>query len=500
MKKVSGLLAGLALVSVAHAADTTEFKWNAELRTRYMSNENTKNGAVGTPGPGGGNSGNKAVDDFKDIDNNIKQRNKLGVSMMRGEDLSAHVTLLNTMKWGGSATAATATTADSVGQPTQGAANDTAMIHEAWAAWKFNDNITGKFGRMGMTIADGTVVSQNDWLDTPFVFEGAGVLFDYDFGRISLLGVKAGDNVTDTQIKQPGATDPELVYYGVSFDVKNLPDFLKMANVHVLQENRDEYQTTSTTDVRGLNLMRYGITLGGDTHNFDYRATYAGLSGKLKNTYSGVNPEEINWTGSMIDATVGYTFGEFMNARIGATYHQDSGDDDTNTTAGSDGAKDLKTYQPFFYERHKNAGQMDIIGWGNLTYWDFQFTIEPMEKLTAGLNYLIFSRTQASRASDGVFAESMSSTAHASFTTTSPMLGGTTAATNTTGTFSNNEKDIGTELDIYATQKYDNGASITARYGLFTVGEHLKKTAAASPADSKAQNATQFMLEGTLTF
>ena len=52
-----------------------------------------------------------------------------------------------------------------------------------------------------------------------------------------------------------------------------------------------------------------------------------------------------------------YSWPFLPNSRIFVGYHTDS-----------------TKYQPWLYDRHKNAGLLDIFLWGNLTYYFFGFS------------------------------------------------------------------------------------------------------------------------------
>src|SRR5690606_20659827 len=125
-----------------------------------------------------------------------------------------------------------------------------------------------KAGRGALDLADGTVVAKNDWEQLPYTFEGVYGAYFTEWANIGLFGVKG---MTD------GGSDvaPDVNFYGVSFDFKNLPEWLKMANLHVLQS-----KATATVTNDKESVLRYGITLKGDSSGIDYRVTYAGQTGE----------------------------------------------------------------------------------------------------------------------------------------------------------------------------------------------------------------------------
>lgn len=183
MTKHIALAAMLVSGTGAMAADT-EFKWDAESRTRFFSSTGyTRNGA-------GGPNGSALNTATETRDGVARQRTSLGLNFKKGDSLSGRVRLLHSMQWGG------ATLATEPAQPTGTAANSP-YIQEAWLAWNFAENLTAKWGRSAMmTVADGTVVSTNEWLENPFASENVTLVGDYSFARVGLMAVKATDSVT----------------------------------------------------------------------------------------------------------------------------------------------------------------------------------------------------------------------------------------------------------------------------------------------------------------
>src|SRR5688500_15176323 len=82
MSKLWTILLGMMLAGAAQA-QTTDFKWNAELRTRYTNNMN----AGFLKAAGANNAG-------------FAGRTKVGVTMLKGDTLTGHVSLLHNNMWG----------------------------------------------------------------------------------------------------------------------------------------------------------------------------------------------------------------------------------------------------------------------------------------------------------------------------------------------------------------------------------------------------------------
>ncbi len=448
MNKLLLVLTGLALAGNAFAADDTQLKFNGEIRARYHNQMNV-NGMKG----GGQPTENQ---------NKWEQRSLFGITANKGENFTGHLKFLNASTWGRDTTTGDLGTTD-ISRTGQ---DNTVVMLESWVWWKTNDMMSLRFGRGGMTIADGSVISTNDYEQVPRVFEGVMGSFDFGFAALNVFGVKAAELGTGAASAAGGgfvnAYDRESNFSGLSFDFKNLPDALKMANVHVIMETQDVGAGASASTANGKSNTRYGITLGGDTNNFDYKGTYAGVSGKNR----AADPNnDVKVNASMMDFAVGYTLAEMMSMRFGLVYHMDSGDNDDDT-------KTLNTYDAFHYNKHDYAGKMDMVGWGNLTYVGGNFTMTPADRTNVGLEYLVFTRSSDKSAAT--------------------MTGGIAAP----GTNSD-KKDIGSELDIWADHSYTDAFSMGARIGMFTPGEYLMYS---GTTKTEKEGVTDFMVTGTYKF
>jgi hypothetical protein len=352
----------------------------------------------------------------------------MGAHWSKGDDLGAQVTLLNGTVWGNNNGATAAVTTNN-GQGYVGKGVD---VYEAWAFWKAMDNLVVKVGRGAMDVGDGTLISKNDDMLHPYAFDGVLGAFYTEFAAINFFGVKGSDTSTADQFNaptlNPAGGPTEVNFYGIGIDLRNLPEVLKMVNVNILQEKGYGMLTTlaggapiATTDGH-VTRIRYSATVKGDVAGFDYRGTYAGYKGKLEGT-----GDSADLNGSMYDLGVGYTLKDVMGLHFGALYHKDSGGDAT------------KHYDGFFYDHHNNGGLMDVVTWGNLTYWKIGASVEPMEMLNVGLDYYAFSPTDKSD-----------------------------VVTTSAGTSAVDASKIGTEWDLHVDKKLSNGTMLGARYSMFS--------------------------------
>lgn len=455
---MKNLLIGLALVTAASGyarAEGTEFKWGGEVRQRYTLTNNAtfSEGSSFT-------------------DSNWLQRNKLHVTAITSDKLQAHFSLLQANVWGSNgfvgdaAYTASTTTTFPTGVPAARTAASTLGVHEAWVWWKVTDSFSLKTGRMSGTKGNGLIWSENDWQANPYHKDGLYGNMTWDFMDLGLGGGKLADSgaaSAKTQWSNVGGTttDSEVNYYALMLSFKELPDFLKNANVFALQINGDAGQgggtfAPSVSAAGGSwGLTTYGLGLGGDVSMIDYGVDVAMQNGKQKSVLAGGT--DTTFEGTMFNLEVGANFPEFMKGRFHIGYHMDSGNDSTTTDKN-------KAYQPLFYDMHKYAGNADIWGFGNLTDITVGLALTPMEATTVGLDYHMLTRTTekaaATELSNGFSNRFMVPT------------GTFSAATPTTNT----EKGLGTEIDLWAKHDYGSGFSMLANISLVSLGNYYKPT------------------------
>ncbi|MBT4760409.1 MAG: hypothetical protein HOO06_01820 [Bdellovibrionaceae bacterium] len=430
MKKLIATLAVLAMAPAAFAANG-EFSHSAEYRARHTTN-------------------------MQDVafanDSHMDHRLMLNLDYRSGEKFSGHLGLIHYSQWGNDNTGAkffgSTTSAD----------DNMLVVNQAYASWMVSDDSAIKVGRMPIIIADGRVFGKNSYYgNQPVAFSAFNYSYDTEFANMAFFAVKLSDKVTKTLRSSFGSEDPESNAYAFNFDFKSLPEFLKMANFHVIQVATNEGTVddgdASTTDDNSAakNQLRYGLTLGGDSMGIDYNLTYASIGG---DTTAFGTTTKTDYASTMMDFTVGYTLASFMNSRFYLNYHTDSGT--SSSAAGNE------TYDGFYYSAHAYAGLMDIMKWGNLTDTSLNWTFES-GKMNFAFNYHIFAATEKEDVSTN---------------------GGAADAEKT---------DIGTEIDFKATHKYSDSFKISALFGQFSSGERL--TGTGTIADKQ-----KLTLEGTWTF
>lgn len=415
MRRLIAIFAALAIAPTAFAAADSELTHDAEYRARFMYQQNP------------------LMDkDTQEVNSDVYSRFKMGFTFKSGEKFLAHATLIHAATFGSDEFGyPTGGTGDSGRATPDGVGNhdNVLLVNEAYGTWMVNDSFSVKVGRGGYTIGDGTVIARNDYEQTPYSFEGILGTYEAEAFRASAFAVKFAEYATNALAG--GADDQQANLYGLNFDLKSLPMFLNMANLHVMSARKDETATGGAAAViPEQSVLRYGLTLGGDRAGLDYRLTYAAETG----TKSSAGTEQDVST-NMIHAEFGYSMEELMQSRFYVTYHTDT---------GSDGSADDTSYDSFFYDKHANAGFMDVVRWGNLTYFSVGYTLMPMDTLEVGLHYHMFSATEKNDNTD------YSGNGY----------------TRTAG-----EDALGSEIDLVATKKYDGGFELSTRLGMFTPGD-----------------------------
>ncbi|HMN66902.1 MAG TPA: alginate export family protein [Bdellovibrionales bacterium] len=443
MRRVLALAALLAFLPTANAQDKAkaDFSANAEYRARYwlMQNPLANKDALST---------NSMVD----------HRFKLGTAFRANEKFTANMTLLHDDIWG-----------QGDGEPlgerdhaTGGTESNFLAVNEAYASWMFSEDMNFKFGRQNYQISDGYVMATNDWEQQPFAFDGVVGSWDAEFGRFQLFAFKYREL---TGVSASG--NPEHNAYGLNFDLKTNPEWLKALNVHVIKDNADAVEGATGADVESLSgqdMLRYGAHAGFHFGMLDLHAWYAANNGKYKQIAAGGAKNEIDGKGMMYMAELGFNFENFMASRLHVRYHASSGDKDA--TDGEEG-----TYDPYFNERHNAAGMMDLYNWGNLTYTQVGFTMKPGDKTTVGLQYSMFALTEnTAGVNAGRFGAGL-------------------------GSGSGSSDKLGDEIDLWAEHAYDGGLSTVLRLGHFMPGDRYDNT-----TSNQGDAITQLMVEGKLNF
>ncbi|MDX9731053.1 MAG: alginate export family protein [Bdellovibrionales bacterium] len=379
----------------------------------------------------------------------IEGRVQLGLTMRKGESIQAHITLLHGTIFGSDPTRATGGLVVPNSYNTVDTQNSI-IVNQAYGWWRATESMSLKAGRFHVEVGGGEFFSADSWKLVPITHEGFQVSFDTGFAGVSAFLLKDKELVPQAGMD----SDPEQHNFILSADFKDMPEAIQTANLTFLNISRSENANPAA------NAQHVGLTLGGEIAGIFYKAVYGHQMGVVAKTAAGETKLDAN----MYDLTLGVRVPEIMGLRVWGNYHSDSGDDN--------GADDTENgYQSLYYDSHKYGGMMDLFGWGNLTYWNVGAAVAPSDDFEVGLSFFSFSKTKENGGSVGT------------------NLGRTFLGAST------NKANLGMELDLYMTQKFESGFRLDAHLATFMPGEAFKD---AVPKREAA--IMQLMVAGTMTF
>lgn len=430
MKHSFLLLLALISTSVLRAEDVAQTKFTGSFYSGmgYISNPNV------------------ASDKDSSTNSTSFTSGTLVANTKKGENILATLKANYFFSWGdvstnkGSAASSTPNSKDQVKSANH------LFVQEANLWWKTSDSLNFKFGRQEFSVADGRLLGLNDYEFVPYAYEGVVNNTEFTWMKLQAFGFKQvdfyenNDDTTRNTYKAAGTSDPEVRMYGVAVDVKNLPDLLKSTNIHAIQLLTDKVDSSSAAK----NETWIGLAAQGEYAIIDFRLNYENYNGKqFALTSTGT---EVSLMGAMYDFELGANFSEFFGLRFLANYHYDTGND-------SSSADKNNSYNPLNYNRHYNAGAMDVIGWGNSTYSHLGVTFKVYGNWDTGFHYYGFTRTTERAAA--IAKDTGVSSA---------------AITNAGG----NSKDVGSEYDITVAHAFDGGITFSVEAGQFIPGAYIK--------------------------
>ena len=224
----------------------------------------------------------------------------------------------------------------------------------AYGNWNITDELELRLGHIPYEIGP-SFVSQNHYEPFPYMFKGVFLFYSAQFVNFNLWGAyPPKQRVGLTKEKGPRYS------LGAAIDVKVAMEVFKKINLHLI------YLTDSFRKEDSSNkTSRYGLSLEGDmgSQKIDYNISFAGLNFKAQQT--------------MLNIETGYSYPKWHDIRAFIIFHRDTG-----------------KYNPWLYDRHENAGLMDMLQWGNLTYALLGWSISLPKDFDIQLQLLRFQRTE----------------------------------------------------------------------------------------------------------
>ncbi len=247
----------------------------------------------------------------------------------------------------------------SLGLENSGGDAEQIQILTAYADWSLGSSFFLNLGRMDLSWGNGALVSKNMDDQTPYSFDGAVLGYDSESFLFSAGVLRLGD--WDRSLGSASTIDPDESSYFARLSFKSFGKALKTAEFFFLRlQSADYIDAANSINLKGFSLNRLGFSFAGATNKFFYQMDYVNLLG----SYNGGDGAKA-WLGHL---KLGAKFGKRAPWAVYMIGHIDSGDK-ASSSATDEG------YRPIYYNHHKYAGQMDLLAWGNLTYYGLGATL-----------------------------------------------------------------------------------------------------------------------------
>ena len=371
MKRFLFLLAMVGMV--AQSAQAADFNHMPEFRFDYTNNMND--------------------DDF------VLRTGLLWTTTWKQDNLAARIQLVHTNRWSRLWVAdwhRTSGESMSAHHHRHGSAYGSLKLAEASVRWDIMDKMYFAIGRSAKTFGSGKHVSDDADSDfMPRTFDGLSLNYDTGFGWVKVFyssrkmamdaagreairqrDVQAGTGIAQQHRQHAReARNRQMEAVGANFDFEG-GGILPNLNVHAMQV-WDARPVPVQPVAAGAEApdrtkrIRAAVNLMGEFEMSDmmkigYDGTFAYVTGDARpmipSAAAGTVPPATDRSvkAYMWDAMLSVDMSMF---KVWAGMHQDTGD--KGSTPEDEG------YDPFFYDRYNNAGFMNAVNWGNLTYYYF---------------------------------------------------------------------------------------------------------------------------------
>jgi hypothetical protein len=359
----------------------------------------------------------------------LDQRIRLTAKAQATDDVSVKITLQDSRRWG-----INAGTQDSGPSLTDNGVANHLDLHESYLAVKdvLGTGVNTKIGRQKLVLGDQRLVGAFDWHNNARTFDA----FRFDYGGIE----QADLLLVASKVAEANAGDGDQDFYVAQATVKNIPNNTVDVYVMLLRDGSTTPMVSNATTIGGTlssaqSLYTYGARVKGMFNAIDYTGEVAFQSGGFDTTTATYDISALAYA-----LKAGYTLPTAMKTRVGAQYLHADGDSDASDT-------DIETFSNLFPTNHLHMGYMDRQGWRNVDAWSVDASAQVNEKLNVKAAWWSFKLAEQE---DGWYgAGNWNNT-----------VTGTLRAANS----ANTEDEIGSELDIIATYKYNS--AITAQAGI----------------------------------
>ena len=302
--------------------------------------------------------------------------------------------------------------------------------------WNINRSITLRMGAGPYDTDLHQVFSQNDYELYPSLLQGVFLSYSTDLSDYHLWGgyfpnrwQSSWESGVAIQNTEGGLEDSHLskadggkYSVGINVDIKIISTFLNRALFHWV------YLSDSLTE-DAKQATRLGFSLQGQMTrlNMDYSVLTVFHGQGL-----GFRFDE-----DMQHISLGYSKAEWLDSYFFAGYHRDS-----------------VRYDPWLYNRHENGGLLDILQWGNLTYWLAGYKAKVWHWFDVELRYYLMQSTDKGPVRLGLYG---------SYLTDGDEL-------------SSSGKSLGWEMDLRLIKNINEEFMVTLLGGIFAYDEDLKNS------------------------
>jgi hypothetical protein len=316
------------------------------------------------------------------------------------------------------------------------------QLLNAYAEWDLWDGLFLYFGRQKMSWTNEALFSENLDDNRPYSFDG--LVFYYSD---SILNFRLGAlRVGDWQRQNDDELDPSEDTFFLSIEINGYLDLLENAQIFYLRTLKDSFENEALgLSFEGGSFNRLGISLNGESSRLFYTFDYINLSGDFNNSSS--------ISANMGHLKLGVKWGKEKTLKTSFIAHIDSGDKDSTTEIN-------ETYKPLYYNHHKYSGLMDLLAWGNLTYYGLSLEYLPGQKQSLGLQFLSFART-----SRDAGVSSIDYLGYDQNFITEDIMQNTSGVT---------DRGLGFEIDFVYKKEYNSNAFIEFIAGAFLPGSYFE--------------------------
>lgn len=368
-------------------------------------------------------------------------RAQFDFKIFKGEYFETFFRFLNFAEWG----AALGDT--NGGQHDAYTRSNGVLVNQAYGVWKIDDYVDYiRFGRAPLKLGLGYTYGSNDWFNVPYSFDLLET--GWDWGGVSLNLIAAKLFEFSTVSGQSFSSDPEENHIIINLDIKNPLNILEFMNFNVVQVNRDLGSTDGTNVLNALNAQRFSLESKIEGKNIFGSIFLSYVTGEERVAAVNVlnNIDKLTLSQTALDFKLGYAMPQWNNLRFWAGYHTDSGDKnplDSNS----------QSYNSFYYEVYGQAGYMDLLRWGNLSFYRAGMSVDVATNYTIGADWWSFSRTEGN---DSIRFGNAGRFFKANVDSGALVFG--------------NDTNLGRELDLWMDAKFQSGVKVRVTFTDFFPG------------------------------